>query len=77
MNAHFTSHDTSKAISRTIALLIDVHDALEENELIEEARLVSRHLQELTTPQIESRIEESGIEPVLAEMAQSFSSSVS
>lgn len=77
MNVQFSAHDTSKELGKTISLLIDVHDALEENALVEEARLVSHHLQQLTSPQIESRIEESGIEPVLAEMARSFSSTLS
>ena len=65
---------TTRDLSGTIALLIDVHEALEENELIEEARIVSSHLQLLASPHMESQIEENGIEPVLAEMAQSFSS---
>ena len=68
---------TSRNLSDTITLLIDIHEALEENELIEEARLVSRHLQQLASPQIESRIEKNGIEPVLAEMAESFATSIS
>ena len=60
-------------LSRTIALLNDVHDALEQNSYIEEAQLVSRHLQQLTTTQVESRIKVKGIEPVMAELAQGFS----
>ncbi len=67
---------TSRDLSGAIALLTDVQQALEENELIEEARIVSNHLQQLTSPHFESQIEEKGIEPVLFEMAQSFSSSV-
>ena len=77
MNLPTTTHQSHKDLSKTIALLVDVHDALEENEFLEEARLVSRHLQQLTSPYIESRIEESGIDPVLAEMAESFSSTAS
>ncbi|MBN1760268.1 MAG: hypothetical protein JW863_18215 [Chitinispirillaceae bacterium] len=74
MSVECPSHNTARDLSSIIALLIDVQEALEENDFTEEALLVSNHLQELSSPHIESRIEKNGIEPVLEEMAASFSS---
>jgi hypothetical protein len=62
----------SPELVKTIALLNDMHDALEQNSYIEEARLVSRHLEQLSSPQFETSIASRGIEPVLEEMAQGF-----
>ena len=73
MKSHSLSNRSLQDLTRTISLLNDVHDALRENSFFEEARLVSRHLQQLSSPQFESRGEECGIEPVLAELARGFS----
>ncbi|MBN1575122.1 MAG: hypothetical protein JW913_01120 [Chitinispirillaceae bacterium] len=73
MEPHTLSKSSSQDLTRTIAFLIDVHDALQENSFIEEARLVSHHLHQLSSPQFETRIEECGIEPVLEELARGFS----
>jgi hypothetical protein len=67
------SKNSSQDLSRTIALLNDVVDALQQNSYLEEADLVSHHLQQLTSPQFETRVEEWGIGPVLEELAQGFS----
>ena len=72
MGTHKHSKQVYKDLTRTIALLNDVHDALRKNSYLEEAQLVSNHLEQLTSPQIETRVEEWGIEPVLEEMARGF-----
>ena len=66
------SNSTARDLSSILSLLADVYDALEENNFVEEARLVSSHLRQLASPHIESRIEENGIDPILREMAESF-----
>jgi hypothetical protein len=72
MTTHQTPKKTSPDLIRTIALLTDVQEALEKKAFIEEARLVSLHLEQLSSPQTESRIAAWGIEPILEEMAQEF-----
>jgi hypothetical protein len=64
--------DPATDLGKTIALLSDIHEALKQNSYLEEARLVSRHLEQLSSPQFETRIEAWGIEPVLEELAQGF-----
>ena len=64
--------DPATDLGKTIALLSDMHEALEKNSYLEEARLVSRHLEQLSSPQFETRIEVRGIEQVLEELAQGF-----
>ena len=73
MSVQCPSHNAARDLSSVIAFLIDVQEALEENDLHEEAQLVSSHLHELSSPDIESVIEKNGIDPVLEEMAASFS----
>lgn len=60
-------------LSRTLSLLHDVCHALEENDHFEEARMVSEHLRHLSAPDMQSRINEDGIDPVLSELAKEFS----
>jgi hypothetical protein len=72
MNSHQTPQKKSPDLIRTIALLTDLQEALEKNAFVEEARLVSLHLEQLSSPQTETRIDEWGIEPILEEMAQEF-----
>jgi len=73
MGSQSFSENSLRDLTRTIALLNDVQDALRKNSLLEEAQLVSHHVQQLLTPQVETRIEERGIDPVLEEMAREFS----
>ena len=72
MSVECPSNNTARDLSGIMTLLADVYEALEENNFVEEARLVSKHLRQLSSPHIESRIEENGIDPILYEMAESF-----
>jgi hypothetical protein len=72
MESRKRSKKVAQDLTRTIELLSDVHDALQKNSYLEEARLVSHHLEQLTSPHTETRVEERGIEPVLEEMARGF-----
>lgn len=74
MSVECPSNSTARDLSSIMTLLADVHEALKKNNFVEEARLVSSHLRELASPHIESRIEEDGIDPILSEMAESFTS---
>ena len=73
MQTECLSDTTAQDLTKTIAFLNDVHDALEQNSFKEEAQIVSYHLQKLSTPDYQSRVEIKGIEPILAELAQVFS----
>ncbi|MBN1308264.1 MAG: hypothetical protein JXA18_10130 [Chitinispirillaceae bacterium] len=72
MKPHTPLKRSSQDLTRTIAFLNEVQDALRKNSYLEEAQLVSHHLQQLVSPQFETRIEECGIEPVLEELAKGF-----
>ena len=66
--------NSSTDLTRAITLLNDVVHALEENDFIDEASLVADHLRQLSAPDVQSRILDLGIDPVLSEFAQEFSS---
>ena len=66
------TNDPSTDISRTISLLNDLYNALKENDYSEEARVVSNHLQQLLKPDIQLRIQDRGLDPVMSEFAQQF-----
>jgi hypothetical protein len=72
MQKHHHTTPPAPNLSRTRALLEEVYDALEKNAHHEEAQVVFCHLRKLSTPQLATRIENQGIEPVLAELAQEF-----
>lgn len=59
-------------LSKTIQMLNELHDALEENAYSEEAEVVQQHIETLQTPQIESRVHVDGIELVMEEFAGMF-----
>jgi phosphoribosyl-ATP pyrophosphohydrolase len=62
----------SAELVRTLSLLNDVYDALQENKLNEEALLVSNHLKRLSSPSFQSEIFMSGVDPILRKLAEEF-----
>jgi hypothetical protein len=64
--------NTTSGLGKTLEFLNDLHEALEENSYSEEAGLVSKHIEQLKSPQVESRILLDGITPVLEELSRGF-----
>ncbi len=72
MNPHPTTHNLTSELARAVARLNDVCIALRSNSCIEEAEIVSAHLEQLSSPEFESRIRDMGIDAILLELSQVF-----
>lgn len=70
---HPTCENTTSGIERIVELLNDLYDALEENAYTDEAKVVLHHIEQLKSPQTESRVLLDGINHIMEELSEGFS----
>lgn len=72
MNPYPHTHSLTSELAHAVARLREVCSALRSNACFEEAEIVSAHLEQLSSPEFETRIRNMGVDAVLLELSQVF-----
>lgn len=72
MTTNSLCEDVAPGLVQTIEFLNDLQDALNNNSYVDEAHVVSMHLEQLRTPETESRLHSSGMSSIMEELSRSF-----